>query len=119
MTKMQYRDDHKVILDSLLLKMKGVVPGKMFGYPAYYVDGRLFACLYENGVGVKVPAADADRLVGRKGIVRFQPLGRAMMKEWIQINREEPEHYLKDRHIFEKSIEFVSEGRSRNRKASG
>lgn len=99
--------------------MKGVVPGKMFGYPAYYVDGKLFACLYEDGVGIKVPAADADTLVGRKGIVRFQPLGKGTMKEWIQINREESDHYLKDRHIFEKSIEFVSAKRPKNRKASG
>jgi len=90
----------------------------MFGYPAYYVDGKLFACLYENGVGVKVPAADADNLVGRKGILPFQPLGRARMREWIQINREVSEHYLKDKHIFEKSVEFVSGRRSRNSRVS-
>jgi len=35
------------------------------------------------------------------------------MKEWIQINRENPEGYLKDLEIFETSISFVaSSGKS-------
>jgi len=34
---------HKVILDSLLLNMSSVEEGKMFGYAAYYVNGKLFA----------------------------------------------------------------------------
>jgi len=30
------------------------------------------------------------------------------MREWIQINRNKTEDYLKDREIFDKSIEFVA-----------
>lgn len=30
------------------------------------------------------------------------------MKEWIQINRDNPEDYLKDIEIFETSISFVA-----------
>lgn len=33
-------------------------------------------------------------------------MGRKM-REWILINREKSEDYLKDKDIFEKSIEFV------------
>jgi hypothetical protein len=30
------------------------------------------------------------------------------MKEWIQMNRENPEDYLKDAEIFERSVSFVA-----------
>ena len=80
----------------------------MFGYPAYYVNKKLFACLYEDGVGIKVPENLAKELVGEEGIIYFQPLGRRKMREWIQINRKHSEEYLKDLEIFEESIKFVS-----------
>jgi len=37
--------------------------------------------LYENGVGIKIPEDKANELIGKKGIVHFQPLGRAKMRE--------------------------------------
>ncbi len=110
MSKSRFNQQHKKILDSFLLKIPGVVPGKMFGYPAYYVGRKLFACLYEEGVGIKVPETLANELIGKKGIFNFQPMGRAKMREWIQINRRNSEDYLKDQDIFISSIEFVSSG---------
>jgi len=108
MNKADFNQEHKKVVDSLLLKILGVVSGKMFGYPAYYINKKLFACIYENGVGVKVPENVANDLIGKEGIIHFQPMGKAKMKEWIQINREKSEDYLKDKVIFEKSIKFVS-----------
>jgi hypothetical protein len=107
MRKANFDPAVKKVVDSILLKDPSVVPGKMFGYPAYYVNKKLLACIYENGVGVKVPANLANQLIGKKGIVHFQPLGKPRMKEWIQINRENPEDYLKDIEIFETSMGFV------------
>lgn len=108
MGKPKFNLEHQKVLDSFLLEIPGVAPGKMFGYPAYYIKKKLFACLYEKGVGVKVPENMANKLMGKKGIIHFQPRGRAKMREWIQINREKSEDYLKDKKIFEVSIEFVS-----------
>ena len=107
MNKARFNPGHKKVVDSILLEIPGVVPGKMFGYPAYYVNEKLFACLYENGIGLKVPESMANEFVGKKGIVHFQPLGRRKMKEWIQINRERSEDYLKDRETFESSVRYV------------
>jgi len=108
MGNVKFNLDNKRVLDSFLLDKTGVVAGKMFGYPAYYVNKKLFACVYENGVGIKIPETNANELIGKKGIVNFQPLGRAKMREWIQINRERSEDYLKDQEIFDVSIRFVS-----------
>lgn len=106
MGKVNFNQKHKKILDSFLLNLPVVVPGKMFGHPAYYVEKKLFASLYMEGVCVKVPEKLANELIGQKGIIPFQPMGKKMRK-WIQINREKSEDYLKDRDIFESSIEFV------------
>jgi hypothetical protein len=103
-----YNPKHKEVLDSVLLKMPGVVAGTMFGYPAYYINKKLFACLYEEGVGIKVPARVADSLVGQKGVVRFLPKGRKPMKEWIQINHARSEDYRKDEEILKISVEYVA-----------
>ena len=103
-----FNPDHKVVLDSVLLQIPGVVAGTMFGYPAYYINKKLFACLYEEGVGIKVPAEVAESLVGKKGIIRFQPKGRKPMKEWIQVNHKYSEDYRKDEEILKISVEYVA-----------
>jgi len=44
----KYREDVKATLDGLLLGLPMVRAGKMFGYPAYYVKGKLFAVLRQE-----------------------------------------------------------------------
>jgi hypothetical protein len=107
MTKLVYNEKHKSVLDAFLLGLPGVRAGKMFGYPAYYVDDKLFACVYDSGVGVKVPEDFAAGLLKRPYIVPFQPMGKPKMKEWIQINRSRPEDYRDDLEIFQIAVEFV------------
>lgn len=108
MSTVTFNRKHKEVLDALLLPVPGVVAGTMFGYPAYYINKKLFACIYGEGVGIKVPEKVAGSLVGREGIVRFQPMGRKPMKEWIQINRKRSEDYRMDQEILKISIEYVS-----------
>jgi len=108
MTPATYNQNHKDVLDSMLLHISVVHPGKMFGYPAYYVGGKLFACVFQDAVGIKVPEAMANELLNRADIVHFQPLGRKKMREWIQINHEHSEEYRQEQNIFDASIEFVS-----------
>lgn len=108
LAKAKFNSDHKEVLDSLLLSISIVDPGKMFGYPAYYVGGKLFACVFEDGIGVKVSEELANELLKREDIVHFQPLGRKKMREWIQINKQNSKDYLKEKEIFDASIEFVA-----------
>lgn len=107
MTKAQFNSKHKEVLDTFLLEIPFVKPGKMYGHPAYYVGGKLFASLYMEGVCVKVPESLVDDLLKREGIVPFQPMGRKM-REWVLIIRDKSEDYLRDREIFETSVEYVA-----------
>lgn len=75
-TKANYNLAIKLVLDSFLLPIPVVVPGKMFGYPADYVNKKLFACVYEEGVGLKVPFENANELIGKEGIIAFTPMGK-------------------------------------------
>lgn len=106
MSPVQFNEKHKPVLDSFLLDNPLVSPGKMYGHPAYYVSGKLFASLYMDGVCVKIPEKRVKELLEKDHIVPFQPMGRNM-REWVLIVRENSEDYLKDRDIFEESIQFV------------
>jgi hypothetical protein len=108
MSKVNYNSEIMTVIDSILLQNPLVVRGKMFGYPAYYINKKLFACIYEEGVGIKVTETLAKSLIGKEDIFYFQPLGRHKMREWIQINRKNPKAYLRDMDIFQESINFVA-----------
>lgn len=114
MSEPNCQSDPKAILDALLLEIPGVAEGKMFGYPAFYVNGKLFACIYGGGVGLKVPHVVANELLSEDHIGPFQPHGKPKMKEWVQIVRARPDDYRKDIDIFRTSVEFV--GRSQTMK---
>lgn len=107
MTKAVFDPENKRVLDTLLLHLPGVTAGRMFGYPAYYVHRKLFACVYGTGVGIKVPEEIANNLLGKAHIVPFQPLGKSRMREWVQINRASSEEYRLDQDLFHCAVQFV------------
>ena len=104
----EYNPEHKAVLDDTLLDHPDVRPGKMFGYPAYYVGKKLSICLFEQGVGVKLPQSLAAQLLADdRNVVPFQPLGRPKMREWIQINLDRSEDYRNYMSVFESSIRYL------------
>jgi len=104
--------NHKAVLDSFLLKIPGVEEGEMAGLPAYFIGKRMFACIANGGVGLRVAASEAANLQFSMGnVVPFQPKGIPATREWIQINHDDSADYEKDLEIFQLSIGFV--GRSR------
>jgi len=107
MAKVVFNPDHKAVLDDLMQQLPGVTSGKMFGYPAYYVHGKLFACVYGDGIGVKVPEEIANILLANVHVVPFQPMCKPKMRESVQINREASKDYKLDEDIFLCAVRFV------------
>ena len=106
--KEKFSNNHKAVLDNLILNKANVRAGKMFGYPAYYAGKKLCICLYEQGVGVKVPENIASALLKQdKKIIPFQPMGKPKMREWIQINLKNSEDYRDYEDIFQQSINYL------------
>jgi hypothetical protein len=103
-----FNPNHKAVLDNMLLGHPAIRPGKMFGFPAFYVERKLCMCLYEQGVGVKVPEQTAVRLLKEdRNVILFQPYGKRKMREWIQINLDRSEDYQAYQTVFEESISHV------------
>ena len=99
---------HKRVLDAMLLKLSGVEAGEMTGLLAYFVGKKMFACVCNGGVGVRLPASEAANLqFSKDNVVAFEPRGRKSSREWIQINHENSADYEKDLEIFQSSVAFV------------
>jgi hypothetical protein len=103
-----FNPEHKAVLDELLLDYPQVRPGKMFGFPAYYAGKKLCICLYEQGVGIKLPEQSATKLLASdQNTVPFRPLGKPKMREWVQINLDRSGDYRQYIPVFEESIHYV------------
>jgi len=108
------------VLTSLFESNEHVREGSMFGHPAFYANGKLFACVYGLGVGLKLPADRVAGLPSQRHVYPFQPYGRPQMREWVMINRPRAADYEKDSPLFEEAIAFVSrhspDGRPRRKR---
>lgn len=69
-------------------RQSGVRQGKMFGYPAFYVGGRMIGCVYANDVGLKLPASRVRELLEQGRLKPFRPYGKPAMREWIAMSSE-------------------------------
>ena len=94
--------------DALLLKLPGVSGKKINGLDAYFVGDRMFACITEQGIGLRLPVAAATELQFSNGnVVPFKPGGMAVSREWVQIERADAAEHEKDLQLFRDSLEFV------------
>lgn len=101
----------KAQIDALLLQLPGVTAKKINKLDAYFVSDRMFACISGEGIGLRLPAAQATELqFSRDNVVPFQPGGAASTREWIQVNRADATEYEKDLELFRASIDFVKGG---------
>jgi hypothetical protein len=104
----EFNVQHKSILDEMLLGHPHIRSGKMFGFPAYFVGKKLCICLYQQGVGVKLPEQILAKLMeSDPNVVPFQPYGRAKMRQWVQINLSDSEDYRQYLPVFEASIQYL------------
>lgn len=104
----------KAQIDAILLKLPGVVGKKLNKLDAYFVSDRMFACISEQGVALRLPsAAVTDLQFSRSDVGPFSAggLGAAATREWLQINRENAADYEKDLDLFKASLEFVKSAR--------
>ncbi len=60
--------------------------GSMFGCPAVFQGRKLAACVYGDGVGLRIPEAIATASLQAGRARAFRPHGKPAMREWIQID---------------------------------
>jgi hypothetical protein len=102
-----YNPHIKDMLDSLLIGMPGVKASKAFGYPAYKVNGRIFAFVGGPGIAIKLPKPRVQELVAAHAEMKpFEVAEGIVWREWLSIDRE-PADYARDMELFEESVQFV------------
>jgi hypothetical protein len=102
----------KAQIDALLLQYPGVSARKISGLDAYFVSDKMFACVSDEGIGLRLPVAMATELqFSCEFIGPFSPGGLTSTREWIQIKRANAADHAKDHDLFQASVEFVKAGR--------
>ncbi|MCE7741335.1 MAG: hypothetical protein GOP50_02650 [Candidatus Heimdallarchaeota archaeon] len=107
MSRFSHDEELKEIFDSFLLELPDVQPGKVFGMPGYYVEGKLFASIFGSGLVIKLPKEHCENLIENEdGFDHFAPLGNNM-KQWVVITKDDPESFEDEMDLILQSIEFV------------
>jgi hypothetical protein len=104
-----HREEVVAALADLLSDLPDVRQATMFGFPAFLVGRKLFACVYGNGVAVKLPPETLKRLRGQPGIEPFEPYGKKM-REWVLVAREDAAAYEADKGLFLQARDYVASG---------
>ena len=106
----RFREDHKAVLDALLLDMPGVKDGKSFGHPAYKIGRKVFCFVGGEGIGIKLPADRVTALINQdEAFSVFEPVEGTVWKEWVSIDRVNSDDYRNDIALLEESLQFVAE----------
>ena len=116
--KQKYRDDVLAAVSALLDGRPEATPRTMFGHPGFAVGGKMFACLYDDGVAVKLPEATAQAAVARPDVEAFRPYGKSM-REWVLIVHDDLGAYAGDVDLFEAAIAYVAGVAGRSAPAGG
>ena len=89
--KTKWQKSPQELVELMVERMKGVKCDhkKMFGYPAYFVDGKMFAGLFADQVFLRLSEEDQIKLIGEYPYVKhFEPVEGRVMKNYMVIPRE-------------------------------
>lgn len=118
-----FRSDLEPFLREFITSHRGLRLGKMFGLPAGYVGRRLFACLLEDGVIVRLPVEVAKREITARRGKPYSPRRRATgswvmyrPRDVVAARRLAPVLEISVRHIAERQAEELTGVKLRSRR---
>ena len=102
---MDYDKNTAAALERVMHDIPGAKAGKMFGMPAYKVNGKLAVGVFSDGVVIKIGAARTAAEVGKAGIEPFEPLEGRIWKEWVKLTGD----LEQQRELIEEAVRYVAE----------
>lgn len=95
-----------------------VVQRTMFGYPSGFVNGNLFMGLFGDGMILRLPDAQREELIKKKGARQFEPMPGRPMREYVLL----PASMLRDRRALatwiERALSFAAELKPKAKKSA-
>lgn len=102
----KHRADVAEVVVPMLRARPGVEERLAFGVPAFFVGGKMFACVNAKGFGLKLPHERIAEL-DDPAISQFGRPGQPM-RGWIQIAREDADAHRADEGLIDESIAYVA-----------
>jgi len=68
--------------DDVVGTLRGVERRKMFGYPAVFVNGNMFAGILRDKMVLRLSLADVETFLALPGATPFIAMGGRRMKQW-------------------------------------
>jgi|SRR5579859_3451295 len=62
-----------------------IEPRKMFGYPAAFVNGQMFASLFQDHFILRLPTAEREAFISAHGAHVFEPMPGRPMREYVEV----------------------------------
>jgi hypothetical protein len=88
--------DFEKIAEQLSKKNEGVELSQMFGKPCIKVNGKAFACYFQDEMVFKLGVDAHKKAMALKGSKLFDPSGKGRaMKEWVQVRAEHKAEWKK------------------------
>jgi hypothetical protein len=101
----KYQPEHETILNTMMQDLPQAKAGKMFGYPAYKVNGKLAASLHAQGVVLKLGQLRVNELVGQGQGAHFEPMPGRVWKDWLLLTADFEQH----RPLFAEAVALVAQ----------
>ncbi len=77
--------DLVAVFDRVIPVGRGIERRKMFGYPAAFLGGHLFAGLHQEDFILRLPAADRAELTDTRGARPFEPMAGRAMRDYVAL----------------------------------
>jgi TfoX/Sxy family transcriptional regulator of competence genes len=78
-------EENVTLLDERLNEIPGVEPRKMFGCPAYFINGNMFAAAHQEDIILRLSEEDQDEAFLDPGVKQFSPMPKMVMKEYVSL----------------------------------
>ncbi|HME55173.1 MAG TPA: TfoX/Sxy family protein [Candidatus Lokiarchaeia archaeon] len=108
---MQWKKAPEDLVELVAVKMKDVPCQyrKMFGYPAYFINGNMFIGMFADKIFIRLSKEDIAELQGtHDDITPFEPVSGRAMKDYVVL----PPEIYQDEELFTsliaKSVEHTS-----------
>lgn len=108
MAKARYSEEIKAVLDDLLLNHPEIEASKVFGLACYKFNGTIFATLYADEVGIKLPEDRVTNLLNQEGYKSFMPFRRNRGKQFVAISYEDVQQFSQHEDLLLESAHYVA-----------
>lgn len=106
-----YRDDLLEMCERRFASYGETAGGKMMGHPGFKLihNNKFFLFLYEDGITLKMPPGEYEKLLERQDMTGFQPMNdKKPMSTWVVWTLAEPDEYENEWEIIETALNFTA-----------